>query len=242
MSLLENIDEELLKVSPIAKIPVLTWNWIRWIMRDLLMWYVIEKVYWENAQKVLKADAYNILFSWWLLMQSWWYESIEYKQKIRENMPFLSIFWTALIREMLQWKMKVDFAMLQCKETWKNNNYAISYLKEYFSTRKDDYEGEITEEVKDRSTVQMIYSKMFIQKWCMFDWGISYEHCNEIEESFIHLTLFLLQKHWTIWAMSRAWYWKVDIKYDQELDYQKAIDFIEQKKEDIKEWIHKITK
>lgn len=240
MEALENMDEELLKISPNMSIPVLPGNSIRWIMRDKIMNYVIQKVYWENPHKILNVRQYHILFSGWLLVEGWGYDNIEHKAKLRENLPFLSILGSMLGNEDLPGKIKVDFAVLQCKENGKNDKYAISYLNEYFSTRMDDYEGEIDEDLEKWRSAQMIFSKMFIQPGAVLDWWVSYYNLTELEKSFLNLWLKQIRDDAKLWGVTRIWYWDVDIKFDTDLDDSKAVEYLEQNAENIKQFISEL--
>jgi len=240
MESLEDIDEELLQISPNMNVPVLPGNSIRWLMRDKLMNYVIQKLYWESPHKILNVRQYHILFSGWLLVEWWWYDNIDYKAKLREKLPFLSILGSMLGNEDLPGKIKVDFAVLQCKETEKNDRYAISYLNEYFGTRMDDYEWEITEDLEKWRSCQMIFSKMFIQAGATLDWWVSYYNLSELEKSFLDLWLKILKDDWKLWGVTRIWYWDVNINYESELDESKAIDYLENNAEDIRQFISEL--
>ena len=231
------IDNSFLEIETDYQAPVIPGNTIRGIMRDLLMDYVIQKVYKENPHKCLTARQYHTLFSGGMLNQSTGFVNIESKVKFREMMPFLSILGCMKGNEDLRGKMNVNFAKLRCKEFDSElTRSGYSYLKEYFATRKDDYEGVVTEkELKELGgAVQMKYSMLCIEKDSIFDWSIEAWDLTDLERAFFDLMLSLLIANGNIGGLGRAGFGKVYINLkDYTLDSTICDSWLEKNKKEI---------
>ena len=128
---------------------------------------------------------------------------------------------------------------MDCNEfNSKNERSGHSYLKEYFMTRNDNYEGEIDEKFKEEiknTTVQMYYSILAIETGAEFDWVIESFHLSDEEKMFFDLMLELFKKNGYVGGLSRAGYGKILVEYQNyKPDFSGVDDFLESNKEEIK--------
>jgi len=216
-----DISDDLCEIEIDITIPVIPGNSLRGHARRCIMGYVFSKLFGNNYQKKIKAEIYYTFFNGGMLTTAEGFINIEEKIKLRETIPFLSIFGAMLGKEDLPGKMNWNFALLDCNETNPDNKRdGMSYLKEYFMTRKDDFEGVVDEETekKKSSAIQMKYSAMCIEMGSQFNWSVDTFYLSELEKSFFDLTLIQLQKDGKIGGLGRAGYGK--IKYDLVSDYK----------------------
>lgn len=233
-----DIDESFLELESDYLVPVIPGNTFRGIMRDLLMGYTIEKVYGENPHKVLTAKQYHTLFSGGMLTSQSGFVNIESKQQLRDDLPFLSILGAMIGNEDLPGKIKVGFGILDCWETNpENERLAFSFLKEYFMTRHDNYEGYVSEEeTKEMGSVQMMYSVLAIERGAEFDWMLEYNFLTETERSFFDLMLYLLINRGKVGGSTRAGFGEIEIvPGDYAFDMDAADSFLDVNKDKIKQ-------
>ena len=235
------INPDICEIDMDITVPVIPGNSIRGKARRVLMDFVFRTIFGENPHDKLPAKLYYLFFNGGMLTKADGYLNIEDKRVIREKLPFLSILGSMLGKEDLPGKMNINFGILDCLETGKNKKTAMSYLKEYFSTRKNDFEGIISEdEVKSMSSsVQMIYSFLAIEKGATFDWSISKLYMSQLESNFFDLMIYLLNKNGKIGGMSRSGMGGITIEPlgEYKLNYQPAIDYLNKNKVDISNFI-----
>lgn len=236
-----DINDDLCEIEIDITIPVIPGNSLRGHSRRCLMNYIFKKLYGLEYNKTIKDITYYTFFNGGMLTSSDGFINIEEKALLREQLPFLSIYGAMLGKEDLPGKMDFNFALLDCNEINSNNNRdGMSYLKEYFMTRRDDFEGMKDEETKKKmsSNVQMIYSALCIEINSQFHWSLNKKYMTEIESSFFDLMLRELIKDGKIGGMARAGYGEIEYKLlNYELKPNIAEEFIDVKKEEIKEYI-----
>jgi CRISPR/Cas system CSM-associated protein Csm3 (group 7 of RAMP superfamily) len=234
------IDESLCTVEIDTTVPVIPGNSIRGHMRRCLMQYVFEKIFGKDIRKELKAATYHTFFTGGMLTSSDGYINIEEKVKLRDDLPFLSIFGAMLGKEDMSGKMNIGFAFLDCSETDENiTRDGMSFLKEYFMTRRDDFEGMVSDDEKSKrsSSVQMIYSALCVETGSSFSWDFQLKYLTDLEKSFFDLALLQLQRDGTLGGMARAGYGKINIELDG--TYQLNIDLAEKYLNENKEMLKK---
>jgi CRISPR/Cas system CSM-associated protein Csm3 (group 7 of RAMP superfamily) len=237
-----DINEDLCEIEIDITIPVIPGNSLRGHARRCLMNYVFEKLYGLEYQKLIKDTVYYTFFNGGMLTSSDGFINIEEKVNLRKQLPFLSIFGAMLGKEDLPGKMDFQFALLDCNETNSNNGRdGMSYLKEYFMTRRDDFEG-LKEEAtlkKMSSAIQMIYSALCIEIGSVFNWSINKKYMTEIESSFFDLMLKELMSDGKIGGMARAGYGEISYEFinGYVLKPDVAEKFIEANKDQIKKYI-----
>jgi hypothetical protein len=239
------ISEDILTTESDFLVPTIPGNSIRGRMRDQLMAYVT-KIVFENADphQIYEPKAYHTLFSGGMLTKSTGFVDIATKRELREKLPFLSILGAMIGNEDLPGKINVNFAHLHCMENGQNDRPAISYLKEYFMTRVDDYEGAITPEWQAElggSHVQMFYSILAMEAGCLFNWSVDHFYLNEVETAFLHLMLTLFAEDGKIGGMSRAGFGKINVCYDQQLDPTLANSFLTNQRDAIKATLNQLN-
>lgn len=235
-----DINDDLCEIEIDITIPVIPGNSLRGHARRCLMNYIFEKLYGLDYQKIIKDTVYYTFFNGGMLTSSDGFINIEEKILLRKQLPFLSIFGAMLGKEDMPGKMDFNFAFLDCNETnSENNRDGMSFLKEYFMTRHDDFEGMKDEETtkKMSSAVQMIYSALCIEKGSQFNWSITKKYMTEIESSFFDLMLRELINDGKIGGMGRAGYGVIEYKTDYVFKTDLAEKFIEDGKENIKSYI-----
>jgi hypothetical protein len=204
--------------------------------------YVFSKIFGKEYQKELSAEIYYTFFNGGMLTSADGFINIEEKIKLREQLPFLSIFGAMLGKEDLPGKMNWGFALLDCLETNPEiRRDGMSFLKEYFMTRRDDFEGIVSEETesKKKSAIQMKYSAICVEAGASFSWSVTTFYLSELEKSFFDLALVQLQKDGRIGGMGRAGYGKIEYKLLNEytIDPNLAEKYLDDKKEEIKKYI-----
>lgn len=235
-----DINDDLCEIEIDITIPVIPGNSLRGHARRCLMNYIFEKIYGLEYQKIIKDTVYYTFFNGGMLTSSDGFINIEEKILLRKQLPFLSIFGAMLGKEDLPGKMDFNFAYLDCNEINPGNNRdGMSYLKEYFMTRRDDFEGMKDEETTKKlsSSVQMIYSALCIELGSQFNWSLNKKYMTEIESSFFDLMLRELIRDGKIGGMGRAGYGELEYKTDYILKPELAEKFIEDEKENIKNYI-----
>lgn len=240
------LNEDILFVESDIEIPVIPGNTIRGLMRDQLMTHVIWNVFDGDPHNVLNARAYHTLFSGGMLTSSTGFVNVAEKRLLREKLPFLSILGTMKGNEDLRGKIDVNFALIDCLETGKNERSAYSFLKEYFQTRTDDYEGEQDEswlaEINGNS-VQMIQSFIAIEKGSTFSWSVDSYFLSEHENMFFELMLHLFQKIGKIGGMGRSGIGKITIDFNNFTpDPEPAMQFLKENQESISEIVKVLAK
>ncbi len=236
------INDDLCEIEIDVTIPVIPGNSLRGHARRCLMNYVFSKVFGEKYQRELRAEIYYTFFNGGMLTTADGFLNIEEKIKIRENLPFLSIFGAMLGKEDLPGKMNWNFAMLNCNETNSEiKRDGMSFLKEYFQTRRDDFEGIVDAETEKRksSAIQMIYSAICVEMGASFNWSINTFYLSDLEKSFFDLALIQLQKDGKIGGRGRSGYGKVayELLSDYNIDCGLAEKYLEDNKDDIKKYI-----
>lgn len=236
------LSDDMLEIESDYQVPVIPGNTIRGLMRDQLMTYVIGKIYGGNPHKCLSAKQYHTLFSGGMLTNSTGFVNVASKREMREKLPFLSILGAMIGNEDLSGKINVNFGKLDCNEfNPENERSGYSYLKEYFMTRKDDFEGETDEAFEKEiggGSVQMYYSILAIEAGAEFAWSIDHYYLSENEKIFFDLMLYLFQKIGKVGGLSRAGYGKIAVIYrDYSPSFEKADEFLAANQESIKETI-----
>jgi CRISPR/Cas system CSM-associated protein Csm3 (group 7 of RAMP superfamily) len=236
------INDDLCEVEIDITIPVIPGNSLRGHTRRCLMNYVFSKIFGNDYQRELRAEIYYTFFNGGMLTTADGFLNIEEKIKLREQLPFLSIFGAMLGKEDLPGKMNWNFALLDCMETNPEiKRDGMSFLKEYFMTRRDDFEGIVSEETekKKSSAIQMKYSAICVETGSSFAWSINTFYLSELEKSFFDLALVQLQKDGKIGGMGRAGFGRVEYRLlnNYEINPELAEKYLEEKKEEIKNYI-----
>jgi len=141
--------------------------------------------------------------------------------------------------------MNIGFAVLDCHETnIENERSGFSYLKEYFMTRNDNFEGVEDEEWLEQiggSHVQMYYSSLAIETGAEFSWQVENFYLDEMEQAFFDLLMWQFKNHGLAGGLSRAGYGRILVEYkDYEPQPEKALAWLEANKDMVKTVIESI--
>jgi hypothetical protein len=217
--------------NTIHDIPAVHGNAIRGVMRRLTANYLCSKVGVEKNS--VKLDKYFILFNGGFLEKSLSFADIEEKRKLRDLMPILSVFGSAIQNEMLQGKLIVSFAVPRCKELG-NSDISYNDLTQIIRyTRLDDSEQKQEGEIK---TTQMFYDGEVLIQGSILDIEFLLDSENELEIAAFEKTLELLAEKPYIGGSSRMGHGKLDFTFKSEISH-KYDQFLEDKKDEICKWL-----
>ena len=173
------------------------------------------------------------------------YIEIGKKRDLRENIPFLSIFGTALGNQIIAGKLKVDCAFPIAKETQaltgKSSSRSVYELtEEIFYTRRDDLEDKEKVEGKQQAQ-QMKYNIEVLAAGVELSHGFSLECVNNIEAGCFVTAVKRMQEKGIIGGKSSAGHGKVKMEYCPEWpDENYYLDYVKENKTKIIEFVKKL--
>lgn len=219
-------------------IPALHGNSIRGTLRDVGADLLCTKVGVEENS--LPVRVFNILFSGGALDKADTEVNINIKKDIRSTVPLLSIFGSAMGKEMLQGKLSVTSALPECTEleTGERSYNDLVALVRY--TRQDDTKktvGEKHSDTEEDIKSQMFYDTEVIAKGSILRFDVYLDTENELEVSAFESTLEKFLERPFFGGMSRAGHGQVEFIDLPELNSKPYLDFLEKEKEDIKEFL-----
>lgn len=230
-------------------IPVYSGNGFRGQFRRIAMRDYLERL--GIAEEGISEKLYYTLFTGGALVGGARYVEVGERRRIRKMCPPLALLGTAIGDQILQGKMKAPIFLPICKETvdYTGIESDISFydmLEEVFYTRKDDLksvEYNIKEEVakkKNDDPVQMKYEMQCLSAGTELIGTIVIENVNKIEEAMVNATLKKLKEVPFIGGKSSAGHGEVDIKYDELTNEETYYNYLEENKEEIRQWIREI--
>lgn len=118
-------------------------------------------------------------------------------------------------------------------------------LEEVFYTRKDDlksveYNIKDGEKRKDDDPVQMKYEMQCLAAGTELIGTLIVENVNKVEESMINATLKKMKEVPFIGGKSAAGHGQVDIQYDELESEETYYNYLEENKEEMRQWIRKL--
>lgn len=211
---MSNIFREKIKVDDkIHEIPALHGNAMRGLLRDIGAQHMLETV--EFPAKELPTHVFHMLFTGGALTKSTSRLSVEEKREIRERLPLLSIFGTAMGNEMLQGKLIVSSVYPMCKELGNGEKSYNDMVQIVRYTRMDDIKkvyGEDFVAKQEEETSQMFYDIEVLVKGTDLTWEVYLDSDNDIERAcFEQLLSDFIRKPY-IGGASRAGHGKVSIE------------------------------
>lgn len=232
-------------------IPVYSGNGFRGQFRRIAMRDYLERI--GIAEEGVSEKLYYTLFTGGSLEGGSRYVEVGERRRIRKLCPPLALLGTAIGDQILQGKMKAPIFLPICKETvdYTGIESDISFydmLEEVFYTRKDDLksvEYNIKEEVakkKNDDPVQMKYEMQCLSAGAELTGTIIVENVNEIEESMVNATLKKLQETPFIGGKSAAGHGQVDMQYDELENEETYYNYLEENKEEMRQWIREVEK
>lgn len=230
--------------NEVEEVPVISGNSLRGVWRRIGAKNLIEIL--GITQDECNADLYHKLFTGGSLNSSTDDIQITYRREVREKIPFLSVFGSALDNFILKGKLIIGFMYPVCKQTKKytgieSDDDVYKFISTEFYTRRDDYE-EGKDEVIEKSE-QMIYEGEVLIAGTKFNQIVilDTEHYREIGCFMKVLQLFNEKSY--IGGVSRVGHGHV--KFDVDFTkYEKYIkeyeDYLQENKEEIKSFLLKL--
>lgn len=230
-------------------VPVYSGNGFRGQLRRIMMRDYLEKL--GIADEGISEKLYYTLFTGGSLTGGARYEEVEDRLHLRKMCPPLALLGTALGDQILQGKMKTPIFLPVCKETvdYTGEESEISFydmLEDVFYTRKDDLKSvtyNIKEEDKKKENpTQMKYEAQVLSAGTELVGTIVIENANKIEESLIHAGFKRLEEVPFIGGKSAAGHGKVDLSYRELEPVDTYYNYLEENKEEIRQWLRKVEK
>lgn len=232
-------------------IPCFSGNAFRGIFRRRIMRDYLERI--GTAEEGISKNLYYMLFTGGALTSGARYEEVGERKKIRKMCPPLALLGTAIGSQIPQGKMKSSIFLPICKETVdytgiEENISFYDMLEDIFYTRKDDLKSveanikEMENEKENANPTQMKYEMQCLAAGTKMNGQILIENANEIEESCLHAGLELIEEVPYIGGKSSAGHGKIEMSYTDLADTQIYYDYLEECKEEMKEWIREVEK
>jgi CRISPR/Cas system-associated protein Cas7 (RAMP superfamily) len=224
----------------VLEIPVVTGNSVRGILRRVGADMIINDL--GMTKEELNVNLYHKFYTGGSLTKGTDEAKVNLKRSIREFLPNLSVFGTAMDDFILKGKLICGFLYPVSKQTEtftgiESTQDVYELLSTEFYTRRDDFEGE------SKETNQMLYETEVLIAGSELSQDIILDTDKEIEIGFFCKTLKKFSEKPFIGGVSRAGHGKVemDINFSE---YQKYIDkydeFIEQRRVEIIEFVKTI--
>lgn len=216
----------------IIEVPTIHGNAIRGYLRRLIMQDFLDNLDYKLNSKKL----YHFLMTGGMLeanKKDTGAINLTLKKDLRENIPPISLFGSALGNQMLQGKMKVGIGELVCKELKDNYEISAYNLKSTdFGTRLDDLR-EAAED--DEPAHQMKYEFETIIKGSKFMHEFVLEDCNEVEKSCFARMFHLWEERPYVGGKSNVGYGKIRLNYTAMSEYSEDtyLQYLQDNKKDI---------
>lgn len=225
--------EKVMLGGKVHHIPALHGNSIRGTWRDLGANHLCTLL--EIEPNTLPLKVFHILFSGGALDKSVAYMDVGEKRKMRQMLPFLSVFGSAIGNEMLQGKMIVGSAYPHCKELGTGD---VSYndmtaLVRY--TRTDDTKRVLGERDDKGDSAQMFYDTETLAKGVMLDCEVIIDSDDEIELAAFHDIIEQFKEKPYLGGTSRAGHGKVSFEHKH--SGQSYRDYVAEHKEEIRDYL-----
>lgn len=249
--------QKYLKNSKAYMIPTMRGNAMRGLMRRCLMSHLLDtiEIYYtqDSSQQSLDVDtAYALLGG--ALTGSESLFNMHETRKLRDLLPALSIFGSALGDRMLQGKIEVGCAYPECKEleTGELSVYdlmdnvrhiRIDDMKLIFG---DDYVDRAKKEIKlnkkgeiiDDKAQMMFYDIEVMSKGAILNWSVSIDSKNKMEYACLARALKQLQEFGYLGGKSSAGYGQFKfLESVEKMDSTLYDQHLEDSKEEIKEFL-----
>jgi hypothetical protein len=216
---------------------------MRGILRDLLAHDLLDRLDIEVNDKLLYA-----LYSGGNLQKGAGGRKIKRSiiKEIREKLPMISLLGTAAGTQTIESKLNIGHFVPIASETEfrtgrESEKSVFNYLDDTFYTRKDDIEGSTDREDGEQAQQMKFDVQVFIPGTRFHHW-MTLEHANEVEEACLYHAFEIFSQSPHIGGMKSKGHGRVNFEYEDGGlgDNQPYIDFIEENKEDIKQFLEKL--
>ena len=227
-------------------VPVYSGNSFRGELRRIAMRDFLDRI--GITEEGISAKLYYMLFTGGALTSGSRYNEIGKKREMRKLCPPLSLFGTALGDQIPEGKMKIPIFVPICQETAEytgieSNLSFYDMLQDVFYTRRDDLKSKdfnITDETKHDNAVQMKYEAQCLSAGTEMTGNLVIENDNEVERACLKSILKKFEEMPYIGGKSAAGHGEVKISYSIEADENTYYKYLEENKEDIRNWIREI--
>lgn len=228
-------------------IPVYSGNAFRGLFRRIAMRDFLERL--DLAEEGISEKLYYALFTGGSLVGGSRYEEVGDNLELQRMCVPLALLGSALGDKIVQGKMKSSIFIPACKETvdYTGIDSEISFydmLEDIFYTRKDDLKSVsvnvVRDEKKKENPTQMKYDAQCLSAGTVLVGDVVLEHANEIEESFFNAVMKQLEQVPYIGGKSSAGHGKVKIEYTELQDENIYYNYLEENKEQIREYMRKM--
>lgn len=231
--------EKCLIDTEIHEVPSYHGNALRGTLRNLWFDHMLQVI--EFPRNHMMLDIFHVLFSWWALNGSTNGFDIEHKKEVRQMIPLLSVLWSAMGNEMLQWKLKVSTMRPQCKELGTGTQSYWDLVQIIRYTRQDDSKMDVGGAwlgPVERTKQQMFYDTECLIAGAVLEWDIYLDTDNPIEIGAFYDALHCLHDNPHIGWGSRVGHGKIEIQNDIDRNIRKPyLDYLSDNKESICDWI-----
>jgi CRISPR/Cas system CSM-associated protein Csm3 (group 7 of RAMP superfamily) len=203
----------------LERVPIISGNSIRGLMRDLLAYDLIQKLELEK----LSLNLYDLLFSGGTLQKGAITGKIEIEKInwIREKFPFLRLFGGSIGNHIMQGEFQCGIAWIIAKETFQfteieTKESYIKFFSEDFGTRQDNSlnDSNLIEKNSRKDPMQMKYNSEIIIPGVQFSHEFTINTSNDLVLSCFLQGLELLQSYSRLGGKSNIGYGKVSMKYN----------------------------
>lgn len=207
------------------EIPMISGNSIRGILRRKIMQDMLTAVQYVPESQTKYTKLHHMLFSGGVLEtvneSEQGYIDLVMKHNIRNTLPPISVFGTAIRNQMIESKLAVSFAIPICRElrdylpehilSMPETNLSInSMLTEDFITRRDDLRNNRD---KDDQAIQMIVHYEVFVPGTIFYHKFVLRDANDIETAVLGRAIELWKSEPFLGARSAQGYGNVVLKY-----------------------------
>lgn len=224
-------------------VPVYTGNAFRGVLRRIAMKDFLDRI--GVTEEGISAKMYYLLFTGGALTSGSRYEEIGKRREMREMCPPLSLFGSAIGDQIPSGKLKMPIFIPICKETVdytdiESNISFYDMLEDNFYTRRDDLKSNdfnLTDETKHKNAVQMKYEQQVLSAGTELTGNIVIENDYELEKDCLQAILEKFMKAPYIGGKSSIGHGKVDIKFNSIGNSEKYYKYLDENKEDIRNWL-----
>ena len=206
-------------ITKVIEVPIISGNSLRGVLRRRAGYKFLELV--GIKKETLAEGLQHALFSGGMLKKGTGGGVIDtsFISKVRQNVPYLSLFGTVLGQQMIQSKLDVgQLVPISCQtkgRTGIDSNISIySLLDERAATRRDDMEDKPKGNNEDEQKQQMRYTHEVIVAGTEFFHYFTLKSCNEIEKGSFWSTIADFCKYPKIGGLGCRGFGMIKLNYD----------------------------